>query len=167
MKIKALTFLICAALSVFITSYAQSSDNTDQKKISDTKRIQVFYFGGNDCPPCVVFRGTEFVKLEKSDAFKSVDWIYVTKAIGSGIPSNFFLPERVKPHRETLIAATNNNRGSAQVVIFVDGKVHDVFPGSKDAAFYEAVVASVHEGKPYPGQRCLQRHTNWSCKIQG
>jgi hypothetical protein len=154
MKIKALTFLICAALSVFITSYAQSSDNTDQKKISDTKRIQVFYFGGNDCPPCVVFRGTEFVKLEKSDAFKSVDW-------------NFFLPERVKPHRETLIAATNNNRGSAQVVIFVDGKVHDVFPGSKDAAFYEAVVASVHEGKPYPGQRCLQRDTNWSCKIQG
>ena len=126
--------------------------------------IHVVYFGGNDCPPCVVFRGTEFIKLQKSAAFSKMEWTYVTKAIGSGVPSSFFLPEKIKHLRDKLNEATNGNRGSAQVVILVNGEVHDVFFGSKDAAFYEQMVASVLDGKTaYPGERCVKHYTNWIC----
>lgn len=133
----------------------------------NTKRIHIIYFGGNDCPPCLAFRGTEFPKFEKSQEYSQVQWSFVTKSVRSQIPSGFFLPAHVKPLRDTLLQATGSNGGSAQVVILVDGKVHDVFFGSRDADFYQKMVRSVSDSKlPYPGERCLERSTGWSCKVK-
>lgn len=96
-----------------------------------------------------------------------MEWTHVEKAIRSPVPSNFWLPERLKPLREKLITATNGNGGSAQVVILVNGEVYDVFFGSRDAAFYENMVLSINSNKiPYPAERCLKRSTRWSCSTK-
>lgn len=113
-----------------------------------------------------MFRGTDFLKLQKTEAFSKLEWTFVTKTVGSPIPSAFFLPDRIKPMREMLLDATGSRRGSAQVVILVDGKVHDIYLGSKDADFYQVAVASILDsiGKTtYPGERCLKRDSTATC----
>lgn len=161
---KKLASIIFAAS--FIGSIAVAQDTTKPAQPIETKlpRIHVVYFGGNDCPPCVAFRGTEFIKFQKSEAFSKLEWTFVTKTIKSPIPSSMWLPEKIKPMRDLLIEATNGMAGSAQVVILVDGKVYDVFSGSKDADFYEKMVKYVHDkSATYPGERCLKMQSWRTC----
>lgn len=156
-------FLLAA--TVFCSNaVAQDASKPSPSSEAKAPHIHVVYFGGNDCPPCVAFRGAEFPKLEKSPAFAKLQWTFVTKTVGSPIPSSFFLPAHVKPHRDKLFEATGGRGGSAQVVILVDGEVFDVFHGSGDAAFYTQMVASVLDAKiAYPGERCLKRDASRSC----
>ena len=157
----------CSVLVIGLSSvHGQQASVSESSQVS--KRIHVVYFGGMDCPPCEAFRAAEFPKFKSSPEFSSVDWSFVPKVIRSPVPSSFFLPTTIKPLREALVQATGGNAGSAQVVIFVDGKVHDVFFGSKDAAFYQKVVRSLENGKEaYLGERCVERAKGWACKVKG
>jgi hypothetical protein len=149
------------------TAIAQDVTKSSQPTESKRTHIHVVYFGGNDCPPCIAFRGTEFVKLQKSEAFTKMEWTFVTKTVSSPVPSGFFLPTRVKPLGDKLRTATAGIGGSAQVVILVNDEVYDVFSGSGDADFYEKMVASVLNKEPYPRERCLQRTSTRGCEKKG
>ncbi len=155
-------FFITAA-SLCSIAVAQDTIKPAQPEQSKPPHIHVVYFGGNDCPPCVAFRGLEFPKLQKSAVFSKLEWTFVTKTIRSPVPSAFFLPDRIKPMRDKLLDATGGIGGSAQVVILVNNEVYDVFSGSNDAKFYEQVVASVLNNEPYPTERCLKRTARREC----
>ena len=158
-------FCCLSLLFGFANAHGQSSSAIEPTQ--PIKRIHVVYFGGNDCPPCVAFRASEFPKFASSVEFSGVIWSNVTKSVGSAVPSSFFLPSEVKPLRDALLQATGGNAGSAQVVIFVDRKVHDVFWGSRDAGFYQKAVRSITaNSEPYPGERCTERGQGWVCKVK-
>lgn len=166
---------IAKHLSIFVgaaglsTAIAVAQDTAKLTQASEAKppHIHVVYFGGNDCPPCVTFRALEFPILQKSPAYSKLEWTFVTKTVSSPVPSGFFLPSRVKPLGDKLRAATAGIGGSAQVVILINDEVYDVFSGSRDADFYEKMVASVLDKTPYPRERCVQRTSSRGCEKKG
>ena len=163
-----LKILIIFSTLVFGLTNAQAQPSGFTELLQQKKRIHVVYFGGSDCPPCVAFRAAEFPKFKNSAEFSSVEWTFIPKVIKSPIPSSFFLPDDIKPLRDVLLKATGGSTGSAQVIIFLDGQVHDVFFGSKDSAFYQQAVRSILQGKEsYPTERCVEREKGWACKTKG
>jgi hypothetical protein len=117
-------------------------------------KIQMIYMGGNDCPPCVAWRGLELPKLEKTEAFKAIQYSFVTKGVRSGVPSSFFLPADVKPHKDKLEEAGAGNTGSAQTAILVNGEIFDYYFGTRSALEIEERLAAIHAGGRYPFTRC-------------
>ncbi len=154
-KLFVITTSLAAMLLMPVT--AQSAPESTKPK------IHIIYFGGNDCPPCVTWRATEFLKLQKSEIFKSITFTYVTKAINSAVPSGFFLPSEVKPFKEKLDIATGRNAGSPQVVMLVNDEVHDTFFGSRSAEQYEKMILSVQQNTPYPEPRCVRQQAHFFC----
>jgi hypothetical protein len=158
-----LHFIVGAGCLSSAISVAQDTPKPAHASEAKPPHIHVVYFGGNDCPPCVAFRGLEFPKLEKSPAYSKLEWTFVAKTIRSPVPSAIFLPDKIKPLRDKLLDATGGISGSAQVVILVDNEVYDVFSGSQDAKFYEQMVASVLNKEPYPTERCIKRTARRVC----
>ncbi|MBC7608191.1 MAG: hypothetical protein H7228_01235 [Polaromonas sp.] len=120
-------------------------------------RIRFIHMGGNDCPPCLVWRGVELPKLEKSEAFRQINFSYVTKAITSPIPSEIFLPAKVKPLKTKLDHASGGTSGSPHQVLLVDDEVYDYWFGARDAQVIEAKIAAIISGTKYPDRRCTRR----------
>ena len=119
-------------------------------------KIQMIYMGGNDCPPCVAWRGLELPKLEKTAVFKSIQFLYVTKAVGSTVPSLMFLPADVKPYKEQLDVAGAGNGGSSQTAIMVNGEVFDYYFGTRSTSEIEERLLAIRAGGRYPFARCLE-----------
>lgn len=44
--------------------------------------IHFIWMGGNDCPPCALWRRTELPKLQASPEFKHMQFSHVNKVIG-------------------------------------------------------------------------------------
>jgi hypothetical protein len=88
-------------------------------------RIRFIHMGGNDCPPCVAWRGLEFPKLEKMPVFQTIQNSYVVKTIKSPIPAEVFLPAEVKPLKARLERASAGRAGSPHQMLLVDGEVYD------------------------------------------
>lgn len=130
-------------------------------------RIRFIHMGGNDCPPCRVWRAVELPKLQESPVFRTVHYSYVTKSVGSPVPPEAFLPEAVKPLKSKLDLASGGRSGSPHQVIIVDGEVFDYWFGEKSADQIEAAVAALVHGTKYPHRRCIQRSglKNGSCEI--
>jgi hypothetical protein len=131
------------------------------------ERIRFIHMGGNDCPPCRVWRAVELPKLQQSPAFHSVRYSYVTKTVGSPVPSEAFLPDEVKPLKAKLDYASGGRNGSPHQVIVVDGEVFDYWFGDKSAEQIEAALAALVEGTRYPHRRCIKRTglKDRSCEI--
>ena len=119
-------------------------------------RVRFIHMGGNDCPPCVTWRGLEFPKLEKSPAFRAIQNSYVVKTIKSPVPSEVFLPSEVKPLKSRLDRASAGKAGSPHQMLLVDGEVYDYWFGTLDAAQIEARIAAITGGTKYPGPRCTR-----------
>jgi hypothetical protein len=130
-------------------------------------RIRFIHMGGNDCPPCRVWRAVELPKLQQSPVFRTVHYSYVTKAIGSSVPPEIFLPDEIKPLKARLDVVSGGRNGSPHQVIVVDGEVFDYWFGEKSAEQIEAAVAALAHGTRYPHRRCIQRSgsRNGSCEV--
>ena len=111
---------------------------------SQEPRIHFIWMGGNDCPPCVVWRRVELPKLQASPEFKAMQFSYVAKVIASSVPPKLFLPAEVEPYKELLDDASNRRTGSPQAALMVNGLVHDYFlapaPPSKLKTWFKQCV---------------------------
>ena len=130
-----------------------------EKPIAVKPKVHLIYMGGNDCPPCVEWRQSELPKLQKTAAFKEIEFDYVMKSIRSSIPLSLFLPKAVKPYKDLLDKASGGSGGSPQFALLVDGRIYDYFFGTRDADTMELMLQAALTGSPYPlplPQRCLQ-----------
>lgn len=123
---------------------------------SPSLSIHMVVMGGNDCPPCVAWRGFELPKLEKTAVFKAIRFSYVTKAIGSPVPSSMFLPDEVKPYKARLDEASAGKAGSPHVAIIVNGEIYDYYRGTRTAEEIVQMILAIKEGLKYPFRRCLK-----------
>lgn len=149
---KARTSVVRAAFvaMIFVTTAAQAQSGTS------APAIHIVYMGGNDCPPCRVWRGMELPKLEATEIYKRIKFTYVTKGIASSVPPTFFLPDDVKPYKDVLDYASNGNSGSSQTAILVNGKVFDYYFGFRSAADVEKMLMAIESGGQYPFARCMR-----------
>jgi hypothetical protein len=120
-------------------------------------KIRFIHMGGNDCPPCVAWRALELPKLEKSEAFRQINFSHVTKGIKSPIPSEIFLPAEIKPLKTKLDYASGGTTGSPHQVLMVNDEVYDYWFGTRDAQVIEAKIAAIISGTKYPDRRCTRR----------
>ena len=123
--------------------------------------------GGNDCPPCLVWRGLELPKLRAHPDFKDVQFIHVEKAVMSAVPPRFFLPAEAIPYKAKLDAASGGMSGSPQVAVLVNGEVYDYFLGTKSAEEVLLMIRSIQTDTPYPFERCIQRRDSRHCVVKG
>jgi hypothetical protein len=136
---------------------------------SGNTRIEFVHMGGNDCPPCVVWRAMELPKLQAMPEWQWIRYHYVTKSIQSPVPSAFFFPSDAKHLQPALKDASNGWSGSPHQAILVDGKVVDYWYGTArgDAQALAAVIRAIHEGRPLPRAACQQLDTRTTCKKPG
>jgi len=125
--------------------------------------IHLIYMGGNDCPPCVAWRRTELPKLQQTEVFKTVTFVYAEKLIRSTVPPRLFLPEAAKPFKDKLDHASGGVIGSPQVAVLVDGEVVDYYLTSRSAADVEKMLLALRGQRAYPFQRCLRRADRQRC----
>ncbi|MGJ7487016.1 hypothetical protein ACSFA2_17275 [Variovorax sp. LT2P21] len=125
-------------------------------------RVEMIYFGGNDCPPCVAWRGVELPKLKNMEAFRNVDFTHVYKTVMSTVPAETFLPDHVKPYKSKLDAASGLNRGSAQTAIVVDGEIFDYYYGTRSAEDIAERLVAIKRGGAYPYERCLELRNGYN-----
>lgn len=119
-------------------------------------KVQMIYFGGNDCPPCVAWRGLDLPKLQAMETFRQIEFTHVYKTVMSTVPSATFLPEKLRPLKEKLDVASGHNRGSSQTAIVVDGEIFDYYYGSRSADEIAPRLAAILAGGRYPYERCLE-----------
>lgn len=133
------------------------------------KNIHFIHMGGNDCPPCRAWRALELPKLQASPLFKTITYSYVTKAIGSPVPPEAFLPPEVRPLKAKLDTASSGRNGSPHQVLVLDGEVYDYWFGERNAEEILASVQAIATGARYPFSRCIKRSGTKSgtCEIRG
>ena len=141
--------------SVAINPIPASSEKKANVPITSSN-IRMVVMGGNDCPPCVAWRGLELPKLQQTTAFKAIRFSYVEKTIKSPVPSSIFLPDEVKPYKEKLDDASSGRIGSPQVAIIVNGEIYDYYFGTRTADEVEQMILAIKDGGKYPFQRCLK-----------
>lgn len=131
------------------------------------EQIRFIHMGGNDCPPCRVWRGVELPRLQQSPGFSAIQYSYVTKTVRSPVPPEMFLPEEVKPLKARLDHASGGRDGSPHQVLVVNGEVFDYWFGTRDAAEIEAAIQALLHGTRYPHRRCMKRTgaRNGACEI--
>ena len=144
--------LLRAALALALTIPILASA-TDAARQQD---IHFIWMGGNDCPPCVMWRAIELPKLQQSAEFKSIRFSYVTKTIKSPVPSRMFLPPEVAPLKEKLDVASGGRSGSPKAAFVVNGEVYDFFSGARTAEALQSMIRAIRDGTPYPFKRCLK-----------
>jgi hypothetical protein len=130
-------------------------------------RIHIVYMGGDDCPPCAVWRKTELPKLEKSELFRSAKFTYVSKLIRSQVPPSLFLPLDVRPYKDKLDLASGGAIGSPQTAIIVNDEVFDYYFGSRSAASILKMLEAIATGSEYPFERCLRITKTRTCEVKG
>ena len=126
-------------------------------------KVHMIYMGGNDCPPCVVWRGLELPKLQQTESFKTIKFSYVTKLIRSTVPASLFLPSEVKPFKDKLDIASGGRAGSPQFAILVDGVVYDYYFGTRSAQDVDRMLIAIRDQTEYPFKRCTKRGAGNSC----
>lgn len=167
--------LFCVTyLAVAGATFGQAQQITSKEVIvleqqpSKPHLVQLVWMGGNDCPPCVVWRKDELPKLKESAEFKAITFSYVVKLIRSPVPSRIFLPADVKPFKDKLDYASSGRIGSPQAALLVNGEVVDYFYGTRSAQEIESMLLAVRTGTKYPFERCLKVSTQGrKCDIPG
>ena len=134
---------------------------------AEAPRIHIVYMGGNDCPPCIAWRTAELPKLEKSEAFKSVKFSYVSKLIRSPVPPALFLPSEVEPYKEKLNFASSGIIGSPQTAIIVNNEVFDYYFGTRTAEDIVKMLEAIKTGSEYPFKRCIKLTKKRTCEVRG
>lgn len=141
----------------------------DAGKPVPPEQVRFIHMGGNDCPPCRVWRAMELPKLEQSPGFRSVSYTYVTKTVRSPVPPAMFLPDEIKQYKAKLDEASGGRAGSPHQLLMVNGEVYDYWFGVRDAHEIEAAITALLHGTQYPHQRCVRRTGDRSgaCAVRG
>jgi hypothetical protein len=141
---------------VFAQSQADSKVSSEGS--SAERRVHFVYMGGNDCPPCIAWRATDFAKLEKTEIFKQIKYSWVNKTIGSPVPPAFFLPPDVKPLKEKLAVASGYTSGSPHFALLVNDEVVDYWFNTftVNAEQLEAMLIALKNGLEYPRKACIR-----------
>lgn len=155
-------------LGAHLDSTLQDNEDEPRSHLESSKiiykrdaQIDVVYFGGNDCPPCRIWRGLEYPKLQPTLETRRARFFYVTKSIRAPVPVSS-LPEEVKTMGPALLDASAGRGGSSQTAFIVDGKLADYWFGWRDAQEISGMIEAVREGKPLPGKQCVR----WSATRQ-
>lgn len=158
-----------ACLAMAMAAVALWATSVLGQQAPEPIRIDVVHLGGNDCPPCVLWRAIELPKLKAMPEWHLIRFHHVTKAIQAPVPPAFFFPAETKHLQPALKEAANGWSGSPQQAILVNGKVVDYWYGSSkgDAQTIAAIVRALHEGKPPPREPCAQLDTRHTCKKPG
>jgi Protein of unknown function (DUF995) len=135
---------------------AQPTQATTPATMRQAGKVQMIYFGGNDCPPCVAWRGVELPKLRAAEPFRQIEFTHVYKSVMSTVPAAAFLPEPIRPFKEQLDVASGHNRGSSQTAIVVNGEIFDYYYGSRSADEIVSRLTAILAGGRYPYERCLE-----------
>jgi hypothetical protein len=150
--------LLFALVGLHSIAYAQT---TPEAKVGSgagnaERKVHFVYLGGNDCPPCEAWRGTDLVQLKKTDIFKQITFSYVNKTIRSPIPPTFFLPPEVKPLKEKLDVASGYNIGSPHFALLLNDQVVDYWFNTFDvsAEQLEKMLSALKQGSEYPRKPC-------------
>lgn len=139
-----------------------------QPSAAPPPEVHFIWMGGNDCPPCKVWRGIELPKLQASPEFQRVRYSYVTKTIAAPVPPKFFLPEEVRPYKDLLDIAGAGGAGSPQAAVIVNGQVFDYFWGVRSAEEIVQMLAAIRTGGTYPFARCIKMSSQGrSCEVRG
>ncbi|MGJ7579199.1 DUF995 domain-containing protein [Variovorax sp. RHLX14] len=148
---------------------ANAIDSSTVLSPGQARDVKMIYMGGNDCPPCVSWRGLELPKLEKMKIYMDFEFIHVVKTVVSPVPSSMFLPDKVKPLKTALDEAGAGNRGSSQTAIVVDGKIFDYYFGYRSAQEIEERIRAIKDGGTYPFERCVKlvKGNAAQCAVKG
>lgn len=126
-------------------------------------RVHMVYLGDDDCPPCRWWLLSDLAQLKQSPAFQQIRFNHVKKRIRGAVPPLAFLPDEVRPLKPQLDAANAGTPGSAQVAVFVDGRLHDYFFGTRTAPEVLDMLDAIATGRAYPFPRCLQISHGGTC----
>jgi hypothetical protein len=153
--------LVLPALLACFSAFAQPS-------AVQAPEVHLIWMGGNDCPPCKVWRGIELPKLQASPEFQRVRYSYVTKTISAPVPPKFFLPEEVRPYKDALDIAGAGGSGSPQAAVMVNGQVFDYFWGVRSAEEIVKMLVAIRTGGTYPFARCIKMSNQGrTCEVRG
>ncbi len=145
MRVRSLLAMLALTLSSALQAQTQA-------------QITLVHMGGNDCPPCVWWRGHDLPKLMASPVFSGVRYVYITKSIRSQVPPAFFFPADAKDLHAPLAEASGGQTGSPHQAILVNGKVVDYWWGSNKGSAEELlqIITALKADKPYPRPACLK-----------
>lgn len=118
--------------------------------------IDLVWMGGDDCPPCAVWKRQELPRFAATPEGRSIRITGVDKPIRSPVPAAEALPPAARVYKAQLDEASAGRSGSPQMALVVDGKVYDYFFGIRSADLLVEMVQAVRTGSPYPVQRCLR-----------
>jgi hypothetical protein len=118
--------------------------------------IHLVWMGGDDCPPCVVWKRRELPPFQATPEGRSIRISGVDKSIRSPVPAAADLPPEVRPYKAQLDLASAGRNGSPQMALLVNGKVYDYYFGTRAADIMVEMVQAVRTGSPYPVPRCLR-----------
>jgi hypothetical protein len=150
-----------ACLALLFFSFAANAQN-----VKSNPQIHLIWFGGDDCPPCVIWRRQELPKLQESAIFNGVKFSYVEKIVRSSVPPVDLLPAEVKTYKQKLDEASSGRSGSPQAAVMVNGQVYDYFHMGRFADDIELMIVSIRSGSPYPFKRCLKMSKDWGrCEL--
>jgi|688.fasta_scaffold907051_1 hypothetical protein len=144
------------ALNASVSSFAQIAPSKDKPP-----EIMLLHMGGADCPPCTAWRAAELPKFQAMDVSKKIKFYKVNKSLPSSVPPKFWLHDDLKPLKDELDRASGGQRGSAQTIIVVDGKVFDYIHGSHSADDLKIIFESLLAGKESPFPRCVTRRNGY------
>lgn len=118
--------------------------------------IELVWMGGDDCPPCAVWKRQELPRFAATPEGRSIRITGVDKPIRSPVPAAEALPPAARVYKTQLDEASAGRSGSPQMALMVDGKVYDYFFGSRSAELLVEMLQAVRTGSPYPVERCLK-----------
>jgi len=147
----ALKRYLLATLLLFTTALSFSQNDGPKPE------ILLLHMGGSDCPTCSAWRAAELPKLQQMEVYKQIKFYKVNKSLPSSVPPRFFLHDDLKPLKEELDRASGGQRGSAQTVIVVNGKVYDYRHGSPAPEELRITFEAILSGKESPFPRCIRR----------
>ena len=128
LRIAQITLLITVGFGSTIAKCAESSGTA-----TNNYEIDFVYMGGNDCPPCVRWRGLELPKLMAMPEYGMLRFTYVPKVIGSQVPEASYFPSELRYLRNPIFSASGGVAGSPMNAILVNGKVIEFWRGARDA----------------------------------
>ena len=106
-------------------------------------KVTLFYFGTDSCPTCRGWKSFDLPKLKETEAFKSIRYVEVQKAIPAPIPSADAFPSDLASLREVISNRFKGRVSSPMFAMVVGDEVTWAYLGAPDnKQVVDAIVAA-------------------------